>query len=99
MVFQSTWDPPAAGGYAGMNFTGVGVGNRNGVHIQLLGVCIAVAGMLFAFYVKPIILRRRRMETFTRVEHDHSSEPTITQPVPLATAAVTEPAGTARANE
>ncbi len=57
--FQSTWDPPAQG-YAGMNFTGVGVGNRNGVHIQLAGTCIAVVGMLFAFYVKPTI--RRRMQ-------------------------------------
>ncbi len=57
--FQSTWDPPGQG-YAGMNYTGIGVGNRNGVYIQLAGTCIAVAGMIFAFYVKPMI--RRRMQ-------------------------------------
>ena len=82
-----------------MNFTGVGVGNRNGVHIQLFGVCLAVAGMLFAFYVKPIILRRRRVETFARLEQDRSPESTVAQPVPLATTAVTEPVATAQAND
>ncbi len=97
--FQSTWDPPAGDRYAGMNFTGIGVGNRNGVHIQLFGVCLAVAGMLFAFYLKPIILRRRRMETYDRLELEQGSESTTAQPVPLAGAAVTEPVATARASE
>ncbi len=55
--FQSTWDPPSQGS-GGMNFTGIGVGNRNGVVIQLVGTCISVVGMMFAFYVKPIIRRR-----------------------------------------
>ncbi len=67
--FQSTWDPPARG-YAGMNYTGIGVGNRNGVHIQLAGVIIAVTGMLFTFYVKPIIIRRRRMATYAQVAQE-----------------------------
>lgn len=57
--FQSQWDPPGQG-YAGMNYTGLGVGNRNGVHVQLVGCCIAVSGMIFAFYVKPIIRRRKQ---------------------------------------
>jgi hypothetical protein len=57
--FQSTWDPPVqSAGYAGMNYTGVGVGNRNGVYIQLGGTIVAVIGMMYAFYVKPIIRRR-----------------------------------------
>lgn len=59
--FQSMWDRPTEdtpGG--GMNYTGLGVGNRNGVYIQLLGCCLSVIGMCYAFYVKPIILRRRR---------------------------------------
>ncbi len=58
--FQSMWDkPPRGNAGGGMNYTGLGVGNRNGVYIQLAGCCIAVAGMLFAFYVKPTIKRRR----------------------------------------
>jgi hypothetical protein len=65
--FQSTWDPPSQG-YAGMNYTGLGVGNRNGVYIQLFGTCVAVAGMLFAFYAKPAI--RRRMQDRAAAERD-----------------------------
>lgn len=57
--FQSSWDPPTRGS-AGMNFTGTGVGNRNGVYIQLVGCCIAVTGMIYAFYYKPILIRRGR---------------------------------------
>ncbi len=64
--FQAQWDPPspprAAGDPAsqGLNYTVLGVGNRNGVGIQLLGCCIAVLGMLYAFYYKPTLIRRMR---------------------------------------
>jgi len=40
----------------------LGVGNRVGVHVQLAGCCIAVLGMIYAFYVKPVIKRRRQDE-------------------------------------
>ncbi|MCP4247927.1 MAG: hypothetical protein GY778_12840 [bacterium] len=72
--FQSTWDPPSRGS-AGMNFTGAGIGNRNGVYIQLLGCCIAVAGMIYAFYVKPILIRRRRQAGRNRAATSAESEP------------------------
>ncbi len=64
--FQAQWDPPIEasinGGLrsSGLGYTVLGVGNRNGVFIQLLGCAIAVAGMIYAFYVKPMIKRRRR---------------------------------------
>lgn len=62
--FQSMWDkPPSSDPNGGMNYTGLGVGNRNGVYVQLAGCCLSVAGMLFAFYVKPVLKRRR---------HEHS---------------------------
>lgn len=58
--FQSMWDkPPNNNPSGGMNYTGLGVGNRNGVYIQLTGCCLSVAGMVFAFYVKPVLKRRR----------------------------------------
>ena len=44
---------------AGMAFTGLGVGNRQGVVTQLAGCILAVSGMIYAFYIKPIIKRRR----------------------------------------
>ena len=64
--FQSQWDPPISasinGGLPskGLGYTVLGVGNRNGVYTQLLGCVIAVIGMIYAFYVKPLIKRRRR---------------------------------------
>ena len=66
--FQAQWDTTASSSEegvrpsAGLNYTVLGVGNRNGVYIQLLGCVIAVAGMLYAFYVKPVIKRRRQEE-------------------------------------
>lgn len=70
--FQAQWDPPdeARGGQpasAGLNYTVLGVGNRRGVYIQLVGCCIAVAGMIYAFYIKPLIKRRRQLAVEARV--------------------------------
>jgi hypothetical protein len=78
--FQAQWDPPDGArfqgdtGSAGLNYTVLGVGNRNGVVIQLLGCCIAVIGMIYAFYVKPVIKRRRQSAVYsaTAVERAES---------------------------
>ncbi|GJM20871.1 MAG: hypothetical protein DHS20C15_07860 [Planctomycetota bacterium] len=62
--FQMEWDPPSPSRgqgdvpSKGLNYTVLGVGNRHGVLIQLLGCCIAVLGMIYAFYVKPVLRRR-----------------------------------------
>ena len=59
--FQSTWDPPSLEiGYAGMNATGLGVGNRRGVGIMFFGCLLTILGSLWAFYFKPWLIRRRR---------------------------------------
>jgi hypothetical protein len=76
--FQSTWDkPPTQNPTAGMNYTGLGIGNRDGVHLQLLGCCVAVAGMIFAFYVKPVMKRRRaeRQRSTTVSSHEELNRP------------------------
>ncbi len=58
--FQSFWDAPNQQRQTtGLTFTGLGVGNRHGVVLQLVGSAISVAGMIYAFYFKPIIKRRR----------------------------------------
>ncbi|HWB20064.1 MAG TPA: cytochrome c biogenesis protein ResB, partial [Phycisphaerales bacterium] len=65
--YQAQWDPPDEARFsgdtssAGLNYTVLGVGNRNGVHVQLAGACIAVLGMIYSFYVKPMIRRRRQL--------------------------------------
>ncbi|MBI4716511.1 MAG: hypothetical protein HY763_01790, partial [Planctomycetes bacterium] len=72
--FQSMWDkPPSNAPGGGMNYTGLGVGNRNGVYVQLAGCCISVAGMIFAFYVKPVLKRRRAMQSRARAGLDGGS--------------------------
>jgi hypothetical protein len=64
--FQSFWDAPRMprfqgdSGSNGLNYTGVGIGNREGVYTQLAGCCLSVFGMLYAFYYKPILRRRMK---------------------------------------
>ena len=66
--FQSQWDPPEPARFEGdrasmgLNYTVLGVGNRHGVWTQLAGCIIATIGMIYAFYIKPIIKRRQRLE-------------------------------------
>jgi len=76
--FQASWDPPEAPrfegdrGSNGLNYTILGVANRHGVFVQLLGCCIAVVGMIYAFYVKPYVRRRRREMVLAMVEREGS---------------------------
>jgi hypothetical protein len=71
--FQAKWDAPSPPrgendpGSRGLNFTILGVGNRTGVLVQLAGCCIAVIGMIYAFYVKPAIKRRRQQKVYAEV--------------------------------
>ncbi len=72
--FQAQWDPPMPARFqgdvssAGLNYTVLGVGSRHGVLVQLAGCCIAVFGMIYAFYVKPAIRRRDRNRALRRAE-------------------------------
>ncbi len=54
LLFQSQWDPE------NQSFTVLGVGNRPGITTMIVGCCMVVAGLMWAFYVKPVILRRRK---------------------------------------
>ena len=70
--FQAQWDPPepASAGQAGspgLNYTILGVGNRNGVYTMLFGSVLSVIGMLYAFYVKPMIRRRKTKAVYDSI--------------------------------
>lgn len=52
--FQSQYDPQT------QSHTVLGVGNRVAVGWMLAGTCLSIAGMLYAFYVKPVLIRRRK---------------------------------------
>jgi hypothetical protein len=79
--FQAKWDPPdqprfeGDPGSRGLNYTVLGVGNRNGVVTQLVGCCIAVMGMIYAFYVKPYIKRRRRERVYATARSAEAAGP------------------------
>jgi hypothetical protein len=70
--FQSQWDPPDPSGSrsgvpsAGRNFTVLGVGNRNGVWTMLAGCVLSVIGMIWAFYVKPILKRSAALAVYSQ---------------------------------
>ena len=77
--FQAQWDPPdPQRGYAGLNFTVLGVGNRHGVNVMLLGCCLSVLGMIYAFYVKPVIKRRRQQAVYAEVAKQRGGTGTTT---------------------
>ena len=68
--FQSQWDPPDPSGSrggvpsAGRNFTVLGVGNRNGVWTMLAGCVLSVVGMIYAFYIKPMLKRKAALAVY-----------------------------------
>jgi ABC-type transport system involved in cytochrome c biogenesis permease subunit len=45
--------------FDGWSYTGLGVGNRRGMALMLLGSILTTLGCLYAFYIKPLIKRRR----------------------------------------
>ena len=71
--FQAQWDPPDRARFEGdvpsrgLNYTVLGVGNRNGVNVQLAGCIIAVLGMMYTFYAKPAIKRRRQRKVYAEI--------------------------------
>jgi hypothetical protein len=79
--FQSQWDPPTGPRFsgdassAGLNYTVLGVGNRNGVNLQLAGCILAVLGMIFAFYVKPAIRRRQLQQSYASLASSRLDQP------------------------
>ncbi|MCS7033366.1 MAG: hypothetical protein NZ561_05140, partial [Phycisphaerae bacterium] len=63
LLFQAQWDP------GGQQWTVLGVGNRPGVFTMTLGSVLIGAGLLYAFYVKPIIVARMKRRAIQQAEH------------------------------
>jgi hypothetical protein len=53
LFFQAQYDPQ-------QRWTVLGVGNRPGVGMMLMGFLLVVVGLMYAFYLKPIIIRRMK---------------------------------------
>lgn len=56
LFFQAQWDPEEQA------FTVLGVGNRPGVWIMTAGCVLIGVGLLWAFYLKPVIIRRMKQK-------------------------------------
>ena len=58
--FQAQWDPE------GQRWTVLGVGNRHGTWTMTLGCVMIFVGLLYAFYLKPIIIRRMKTKALLK---------------------------------
>ncbi|MCC6240099.1 MAG: hypothetical protein IT448_07370 [Phycisphaerales bacterium] len=59
-LFQAQWDPD------GQRFTVLGVGNRPGVWVMTLGCVMITVGLLWAFYLKPVLIRRMKQKALAK---------------------------------
>jgi hypothetical protein len=53
LFFQAQFDPE-------QRYTVLGVGNRPGVRMMITGFAMIVIGLMYAFYLKPVIIRRMK---------------------------------------
>jgi hypothetical protein len=60
LFFQAQWDPD------GQRWTILGVGNRPGVDVMIAGCVMIVLGVLYAFYAKPLIIRRMKQKALEK---------------------------------
>ncbi|HTL29265.1 MAG TPA: hypothetical protein VL282_08590 [Tepidisphaeraceae bacterium] len=65
--FQAQWDPN------GQKWTVLGVGNRPFVGTMTLGCAMIILGLLYAFYVKPIIIRRMKQNAIEKAKQAAST--------------------------
>jgi hypothetical protein len=66
LFFQAQWDPD------GQRWTILGVGNRPGVNVMICGCVMIVSGVLYAFYAKPIIIRRMKRNALQKAAEKQS---------------------------
>jgi hypothetical protein len=57
--FQAAWDGNL---WPGQRFSVLGVGNRPGIKVMILGALLMILGIGYAFYVKPILLKVKKQQ-------------------------------------
>lgn len=60
ILFQSQWDPE------GQRWTILGVGNRPAVRIMTLSCAMIFIGLFYAFYFKPVLIRRMKQKAIQK---------------------------------
>jgi len=67
LFYQASYDGQ------GQRWTVLGIGNRPGVGIMTLGCLMIFGGLLYAFYVKPIIIRRMKASAIAKAQQRKST--------------------------
>jgi hypothetical protein len=57
--FQAAWD---GNQLPGQHFSVLGVGNRPGIKVMILGAILMIAGIGYAFYVKPVLMKVKKQQ-------------------------------------
>lgn len=104
-ISQNAWDPPAEGDPEAeardaegrflnqQRFTVLGIGNNVGIHIIAIGGIMMVLGIPWAFYIKPILVRREKRKIQQRlVEQQQRRQGQPTPPPGPEPSAEPEPA-------
>lgn len=60
LFFQQSWDGQR------QQFTIIGVGTRPGVDVMITGCAMMLVGLMYAFYAKPLIIRRMKAKALAR---------------------------------
>lgn len=63
------------------SFTVLGVGNRPGVWVMTAGCVLMTVGLLYAFYLKPVIIRRMKQRALAEAAARRPKPPADTPPV------------------
>lgn len=66
--FQAQWDPN------GQKWTVLGVGNRPFVDTMILGCGMIFVGLMYAFYLKPIIIRRMKQNAIEKAKQSAAAK-------------------------
>lgn len=72
IFFQAAYDPD------GQSST-IGVGNRPGVYVMFAGCVMIVAGLIYAFYVKPIVIRHMKTAALARAKKPRTADVELSQ--------------------
>ena len=60
LFYQAQWDPE------GQRWTILGVGNRPGMGVMVTGCVLILAGLLYAFYAKPYVIRAMKQRALRK---------------------------------
>ena len=71
IFFQSQFDLQS------QRWSVLGVGNRPGVHVMVSGCILIIVGIFYAFYVKPVLIRRMKAKAIAQASKRPAQQPAV----------------------